>query len=187
VDERTLYLMFVFNFFLVLLASCIAGSLYATVADILKSGWCALIVILGRTLPEQSSFFLNYLLQDALLITPLVDLLQVCTHPHPLNPPCSHIAPQHPSTSQTSPYVESVIVAMFQVRARTCEHGFFSPAQRRVPAQGTQAIAGSFTTQPDAGSAFLSFPMGDQVWGAGNLGLLNISPLHLPFSIPPHL
>lgn len=77
VDERTLYLMFVFNFFLVLLASCIAGSLYATVADILKSGWCALIVILGRTLPDQSSFFLNYLLQDALLVTPLVDLVQI--------------------------------------------------------------------------------------------------------------
>jgi hypothetical protein len=71
--------MFVFNFFMVLLASCIAGSLYSTVADILKSGWCALIVILGRTLPGQSPFFLNYLLQDALLITPLLDLLQVRT------------------------------------------------------------------------------------------------------------
>eukprot|EP00967_Tisochrysis_lutea_P099555 scaffold147938_cov30-Tisochrysis_lutea.AAC.1 len=68
--------MFVFNFFLVLLASCIAGSLYATVANLLRSGWCEFVSILGRTLPAQSFFFFNYLLQDALLVTPLVDLLQ---------------------------------------------------------------------------------------------------------------
>ena len=48
---------------LVLLASTIAGSLYGTIAGILQSGWCVLVAKLGQTIPAQSSFFLNYLLQ----------------------------------------------------------------------------------------------------------------------------
>jgi len=58
-----LIFQFAFNFFLVLLASCIAGSLYSTVAAILKNGWCALIVILGRTLPAQVlyTFIFSYI------------------------------------------------------------------------------------------------------------------------------
>ena len=73
----TLNKMWTFNFVLVLLASCIAASLYDTLEHVLRSGWCELVGIIGRSVPRNTDFWLNYLVTETLLFIPLLDLLQV--------------------------------------------------------------------------------------------------------------
>ena len=73
----TLNKMWTFNFVLVLLASCIAASLYDTLEHVLRSGWCELVGIIGRAVPRNTDFWLNYLVTETLLFIPLLDLLQV--------------------------------------------------------------------------------------------------------------
>jgi len=94
--------MWFFNLVLVTFASSIASTLYATIEHILINGTpraapslhvpchlrpsvllfpppglCALVDIVSRAVPNTSILFLSYLLQDVLLVTPLVDMLQL--------------------------------------------------------------------------------------------------------------
>lgn len=68
--------MFFFNFVLVLLASCIVGSLWSTLGSVLRDGICYPVAVLGKQIPSQATFFLSYLLQELLLFVPALDVLQ---------------------------------------------------------------------------------------------------------------
>ena len=76
-DSATLDKMWLYNFVVVLLGSCIVGSLFSTLNDYLRDGLCPAINALGGSVPSQATFFLNYLLQETLLFVPLLDVLQV--------------------------------------------------------------------------------------------------------------
>ena len=60
-----------------LLASCVIGSLANSIALVVHDGACALVRIVGDAVPHQATFFMSFLLQDAFLIVPLVDVLQL--------------------------------------------------------------------------------------------------------------
>ena len=77
VGTSTLQKLFIFNFFLVLLASCVIGSLANTVTLIVHDGACALVRIVGDAVPHQASFFMSFLLQEALLVVPTFDVLML--------------------------------------------------------------------------------------------------------------
>eukprot|EP00967_Tisochrysis_lutea_P149592 scaffold287848_cov33-Tisochrysis_lutea.AAC.1 len=68
---------FYFNFLVIILASCILGSLIETTDKILNGGTCVIFALLGNSIPSQADFWLNYLLQDALFLVPVIDILQL--------------------------------------------------------------------------------------------------------------
>ena len=61
-------------FSMVLLGGSILNSLIDTIQQVLQDGPCIIIIALGRAVPKSSYFYLNYLLQDLLLSTPLPPL-----------------------------------------------------------------------------------------------------------------
>jgi hypothetical protein len=68
---------FYFNFLVVILGSIIVGSLIQTTDKILTGGTCVIFSLLGNAVPEQASFWINFLLQDALFLIPVMDILQL--------------------------------------------------------------------------------------------------------------
>lgn len=66
-----------FNFLVIILGSIILGSLIETTDKIINGGTCVLFSLLGSAIPEQADFWYNYLLQDALFLIPVFDLLQL--------------------------------------------------------------------------------------------------------------
>ena len=77
VSIRTLTMMWAFNTFLVLLGSCIVTSALNTIDSIVQGGGCALVHVLADSVPSRSTFFLNLVFQDLLLVAPTLDLLQL--------------------------------------------------------------------------------------------------------------
>ena len=77
VSIRTLRLMWAFNTILVLLASCIATTALNTLDSFLMDGGCAIIHVFAESVPSRSTFFLNLVFQDLLLVAPTLDLLQL--------------------------------------------------------------------------------------------------------------
>jgi len=73
----TLHKMFFFNQVLVLLGSCVVGSLFETAKLILSGGYCTLLALLGRSVPAQATFWVNYLVLELLFYVPALDILQV--------------------------------------------------------------------------------------------------------------
>ena len=72
----TLWHLWAFNFFMVLLGSCIEGSLYDTLLHDFINGWCAVARRLATDFPRRSSFFLSYVVSDMLVMLPGYDVLQ---------------------------------------------------------------------------------------------------------------
>jgi len=66
-----------FNYLIIILASCIVGSLIETADKVLDGGTCVIFSLLGRSIPEQGSFWLNYILQDMLFLIPVMDMLML--------------------------------------------------------------------------------------------------------------
>ena len=73
----TLWHLWAFNFFMVLLGSCIEGSLYDTLLHDFINGWCAVARRLATDFPRRSSFFLSYVVSDLLVMLPGYDMLQI--------------------------------------------------------------------------------------------------------------
>ena len=72
----TLRHLWAFNFFMVLLGSCIEGSLYDTLLYDFINGWCAVVRRLATDFPRRSNFFISYVLSDLLVMLPGYDVLQ---------------------------------------------------------------------------------------------------------------
>jgi len=72
----TLWHLWAFNFFMILLGSCIEGSLYDTLLHDFINGWCAVARRLATDFPRRSSFFLSYVISDLLVMLPGYDVLQ---------------------------------------------------------------------------------------------------------------
>lgn len=73
----TMRKFFYFNFLVIILGSIILGSLIETTDKIINGGACVIFSLLGSAVPEQADFWYNYLLQDALFLIPVMDLLQL--------------------------------------------------------------------------------------------------------------
>merc|ERR1712087_223110 len=69
--------MWSFNFFIVMLASVFVGSLYYAAIEVASYGLCDLLNTIAQAIPENSTFFMSYLLTETLLIGPLLDFLQI--------------------------------------------------------------------------------------------------------------
>jgi len=85
--------MWIFNLVVVLLASVYAPpnlttsssdeltsySLYHVAVDIVSEGVCELLRRAAESVPDTSDLFISYVLNEALLVTPLLDFVQVNT------------------------------------------------------------------------------------------------------------
>eukprot|EP00965_Chrysotila_dentata_P202611 6181209-Pleurochrysis_carterae.AAC.2 len=52
------------------------GSLYTAAVDIVSYGLCNLFNAVAQAIPDNSTFFMSYMLTETLLIVPLLDFLQ---------------------------------------------------------------------------------------------------------------
>jgi len=73
----TMRKFWLFNYLVIILASCIAGSLVETTDKILDGGTCAIFSLLGESIPAQAGFWVNYMMQELLFLVPVMDMLQL--------------------------------------------------------------------------------------------------------------
>ena len=59
VANATLHLMWAFNFFLIILGTCIAGNLFTIVSSIAEHGLCELLALLSDAVPTTATYFME--------------------------------------------------------------------------------------------------------------------------------